>query len=147
MERKLSVISNAHPILLFDGECGLCQASVQWVIRHDKKRKFRFVSLQSPLAQQFLKEEKEIPENCDSLILLENGKARIYSTAALRTLRLLGFPRCVSVIAFIFPKGPRDFIYRLIARYRHRIIAPKNKCIIPEKEHKSLFIDGARVES
>ena len=147
MERKLSVISKAHPILLFDGECGLCQASVQWVIRHDKKRKFRFVSLQSPLAQQFLKEEKSIPENCDSLILLENGKAGVYSTAALRTLRLLGFPWSLSVIAFVVPKGLRDFIYRLIARYRHRILASKNECIIPEKGQESLFIDGAQAES
>ncbi len=141
MERKLSLISKAHPVLLFDGECGLCRASVQWVLRHDKKRKFRFVSLQSPLAQQFLADEKEIPDNCDSLLLVEDGKVFIYSEAALRTLRLLGFPRPLSAIAFLFPKGFRDAVYRLIARNRHRFFARGHQCMLPEKGREFQFID------
>ncbi len=147
MERKLSDISSKHPVLLFDGECGLCQSSVQWVIRHDKKRKFRFISLQSPVARQFLEAEEGIPADCDSLILLENGKVSVYSTAALRTLRVLGFPWSMAASGLAFPKGIRDAVYRLIARNRHRFFARSGRCMIPEKGLEALFIDGEEKET
>jgi len=142
MERKLSEISREHPILLFDGDCGLCQTSVQWVIRHDKKRKFRFIHLQSPIVQQFLKEEKSIPVDMDSLILLEKGKFSFYSTAALRILKGLGFPWSIFAMGLAIPKGIRDAIYRVIARNRHRFFSRDEHCLFPGKDIKSLFIDG-----
>lgn len=147
MERKLSDISREHPILLYDGDCGLCQASVQWVIRHDKKRKYRFIHLQSPIVQQFLKEEKSIPADMDSLILLEEGKVSFYSTAALRILKKLGFPWSIFAIGLAFPKRIRDAIYRMIARNRHRFFSRDEHCLFPGKDIQSLFIDREVTET
>ena len=46
----------SHPVILFDGVCNLCNASVQYVIKHDKKRLFRFASLQSSFGENVLKQ-------------------------------------------------------------------------------------------
>jgi predicted DCC family thiol-disulfide oxidoreductase YuxK len=72
-----------HPIIFFDGICNLCTGVVQFVIRHDPKRKFRFASLQSEIGQQFLQQYNLPTEEFGSFILFEKGKVYTKSTAAL----------------------------------------------------------------
>ena len=72
-------------IILFDGVCNLCNSSVQYVIKHDKKDVFRFVSLQSELGQKILKHIGINPIHTDSIVLYEPGISYYYkSTAALQ---------------------------------------------------------------
>ena len=72
--------------MFYDGVCGLCDRSVQVIIKHDRKRVFRYAALQSNAARQLLGE----PIAFDSFILFENGNIYTRSTAALRVVRKMG---------------------------------------------------------
>lgn len=82
-----------HPIILFDGVCNLCNGAVQFIIKRDKRALFKFASLQSETGKKLLA-EYHIPEKYDSLVLIEDNKAWLRSTAALRLSRKLpgGWP-------------------------------------------------------
>jgi predicted DCC family thiol-disulfide oxidoreductase YuxK len=128
-----------HPIVFFDGVCNLCNASVQWLIKRDKKHLFRFAPLQGETAKMHLKiaDENAIPQ---SVILFKNGKVYQKSSAALRLAVKLGFPWFLAGIFFIIPRFLRDWVYDFIARNRYRWFGKKDACMIPTPELKALFL-------
>ena len=130
-----------HPMILFDGVCNLCNASVQYVIKHDKKRLFRFTSLQSSFGKKILK-ENNLPQNTfNSFILLDNNKIYTRSTAALLVAKKLsGFIKLLYGF-IIVPKFIRDFVYDVIARSRYKWFGKKEACWVPTPELKSLFYE------
>ncbi len=87
-------------VVLFDGVCNFCDASVNFIIERDREGYFKFAALQSDRGKALAREhglESEIDdpsaENVrpiDSVILIEDGKAYAHSTAALRIARHLG---------------------------------------------------------
>jgi predicted DCC family thiol-disulfide oxidoreductase YuxK len=131
----------SHPVILFDGVCNLCNASVQYVIKHDKKRLFRFASLQSLFGESILK-QYGLPANIfDSFILLIDKKIYTRSTAALLVAKKLnGFIK-LSYGFIIVPKFIRDFVYDLIAKNRYKWFGKKDACWIPTPELKNLFFE------
>ena len=78
-----------HPIILFDGVCNLCTGSVQYVIKHDPARIFRFASLQSDFAQKILSKFHLAANDFNSFVLYENDRVYTRSTAALRVAKKL----------------------------------------------------------
>ena len=78
-----------HPIILFDGICNLCNASVQYVIRHDSKQIFRFASLQSRFGQEILSNNNLPVNDFNSFVLFDDNKVFTRSTAALKVARKL----------------------------------------------------------
>jgi predicted DCC family thiol-disulfide oxidoreductase YuxK len=71
-------------LILFDGVCNLCNASVLYVIKHDKKNVFMFTALQSNVGQQIIKEYKIDTKKTDSILLYTPKEGIKYkSTAAL----------------------------------------------------------------
>src|SRR5829696_9080627 len=74
----------AHPIILFDGVCNFCNAGVNFIIRQDKKKRFRFAPLQSPAGQQLLRQHQLSTEKFDSFVLVDHGKVYNKSTAGLK---------------------------------------------------------------
>lgn len=128
------------PLLLFDGVCNLCNASVQWIIRRDKKALFRFASLQSEYAGQLpALKGKTMP---DSLVLLDRDRVYVKSSAALRIARLLGFPWNLLTAGCVLPVFLRDAIYDWVARNRYRWFGKSEACMIPTPELKSRFMDA-----
>nr|WP_262482011.1 DUF393 domain-containing protein [Aquimarina agarivorans] len=129
-------------MILFDGICNLCSSAIQFMIKHDKKRKFRYASLQSEIGQQLLNERNIDPKVIDSIILIEPNKAYYFkSTAALEIAKhLSGIYPLLSVFLF-FPAKMRDPIYDFIAKNRYKWFGKKESCMIPDKEIKSLFLD------
>ena len=137
-----------NPIILFDGYCNLCNKSVDFILRHDRKHQFRFASLQSGKAKDLLKEinsEKEIASRHlqlpDSVILIVDGNIYTESTAALQIIGILGFPWNLLYVFTIVPLKWRDGIYRWIARNRYRWFGKKETCRIPNKEEREYFLD------
>lgn len=129
----------AGPLLLFDGVCNLCSASVQWIIRRDRKSIFRFASLQSDFVKSHpLLKGKSLP---DSLVLIDRGRVYVKSSAALRIARLLGFPWNLLAIGYILPSGLRDSMYDMVARKRYRWFGKSEACMIPSPELKSRFVE------
>lgn len=110
-------IVNAHPVIFFDGNCNFCQGMVRFIVRRDPAGIFLF----APLAGDYAKKIRGIPENSASLLLLENGKLYSKSTAALRIARRLnaGWPLLYGLT--VIPAFIRNFIYDWVASNRYRI--------------------------
>ncbi len=125
-----------NPIIFYDGLCGLCDRSVQFIIKNDKRKKFRFATLQSDFAEQILGDDA----NADTFILFENGKIITRSTAALRVCKILSGKLSLLYIFILVPAFIRDTFYDLIARNRYKWFGHFDECKIPTPEQKELFI-------
>lgn len=134
---------DVHPVILFDGVCNLCNSSVQYVIRHDPKKIFRFASLQSPYAQKILADFHLPVNDFNSFVLFENNTVYTRSTAALKVAkRLSGWIKILWVF-LIVPKFIRDAVYNIIAKNRYKWFGKREACWVPTPELKSLFLDAA----
>ncbi len=127
-------------IILFDGVCNLCESSVQFIIKHDKKDVFRFVSLQSNLGQQILEHLGIESSSIDSIVLYEPGIAYYYKAEAalLIAKELKGWYFILSYF-LIFGKS-LNFIYDYIAKNRYKWFGKKESCMIPTEALKAKFL-------
>lgn len=125
-----------NPIIFYDGLCGLCDRSVQFIIKNDKRKKFRFAALQSDFAKQILGDDA----NANTFILFEKGKIITRSTAALRVCKILSGKLSLLYIFILVPAFIRDTFYDLIARNRYKWFGHFDECKIPTPEQKELFI-------
>ncbi len=127
-------------IILFDGVCNLCNASVQFILKRDSKAHFRFASLQSEFGKQQLLLYEIDASKCDSVIYIYKDRAFIKSTAALQIAKKLGggWPLLYGLI--IIPRFIRDWVYGFIAKNRYRWFGKKDSCMIPSPELKSRFL-------
>ena len=128
-------------IILFDGVCNLCEASVQFVIKYDKKDVFRFVALQSDLGKELIKHIGLDNKNIDSVVLYEPGIAYYYkSIAALEIAKNLGGFFHLGTIFRLIPNELRNLIYDYVAKNRYQWYGKKESCLIPTKEIQSKFL-------
>ncbi|CAA6821526.1 MAG: Thiol-disulfide oxidoreductase [uncultured Sulfurovum sp.] len=126
-------------IILFDGVCNLCEASVQFIIKHDNKNYFYFTSQSSALGKKLLK--KYDLDQVDSIALLQNNKAYTHSDAGLEIARHLdGWYKYLYVFRFV-PRILRDGLYKLVAKYRYKVFGKKEHCMMPNEALKSRFLD------
>ena len=133
----------AHPVILFDGVCNLCSGSVQYVIKHDPQRIFRFASLQSSFAQKILADHHLPLNDFNSFVLYENNRVYTRSTAALFAAKRLSGPVKVLSIFLIVPKFIRDGVYNIIAKNRYKWFGKREACWLPTPALKTLFLDSA----
>ncbi|MDQ3289746.1 MAG: thiol-disulfide oxidoreductase DCC family protein [Bacteroidota bacterium] len=127
-------------IILFDGVCNLCNGFVQFVIRYDQKKYFRFAALQSEAGHKVLQGVQYSNYAFDTVVLVENGKYYTRSTAALRILRHLSGGWPLAYAAIILPAFLRDFIYAGIAKNRYRWFGKQESCLLPTPELKLRFL-------
>tara|TARA_R110001583_G_scaffold77623_3_gene211209 strand:- start:12369 stop:12782 length:414 start_codon:yes stop_codon:yes gene_type:complete len=127
-------------IILFDGVCNLCNSSVNFIIKHDKKKKFIFTSLQSDATKEILLQFQTKKMNIDSILLIENGNIYEKSTAVLKISKHLNGGYKLLYALIIVPKFMRDFVYHKIAKNRYSWFGKKKNCMIPKKELKSRFL-------
>ncbi len=131
---------NKKNFILFDGVCNLCNTSVQFVLKHDKKQHFLFASLQSDAAAKLLLQFNFDISKLDSIVLIEGDKVYEKSTAVLRIAKKLN-PIWNLFYYFIFlPKGFRDFVYEIVAKYRYRWFGKSDYCLIDTPQNANRFI-------
>jgi predicted DCC family thiol-disulfide oxidoreductase YuxK len=130
-----------HPMILFDGVCNLCCGSVQFIIKHDKKKQFRFALLQSNSAKEILQNIPQQEKNIHSIILLQNGKFYFQSTAVLMIAKQLNGLIPLLYWLIIIPKFIRDGVYGFIAKHRYKWFGKTNECWLPTKELSELFYE------
>ena len=128
-------------MLLFDGVCNLCNASVQWVLKRDRKGIFKFAALQSKTGQRLLQQLGFSQENFDTVVLVDGEKVFTRSDAPLEIARRLGGFWSLFSIFRIIPRFIRDAVYDWIARNRYRWFGRKEECMLPRPEWKSRFLD------
>lgn len=125
-------------VILFDGVCNLCNAWVDFVVRHDPEGRFRFAALQSEAAGDLLRGAP--PDLPDSIVLVEDGTVWVRSTAALRVARGLGLPWSLAWIFILVPRSVRDAVYDWVARNRYRWFGRRDTCRIPTPEERARFL-------
>lgn len=131
-------------LVFYDGECGLCDRFVEFLLKNDRKKHFVFAPLQGTTADQYLKSLPPEARFTDSLILIENYSSahpRVFMLAkgALRTGWLLGWPWTLLGLLSFLPGWMFNWAYRLVASYRH-LFFPQGQCRLPTKEDKTRFL-------
>ena len=133
------MMNKEEPVLYFDGVCNLCNSTIDFFIKKDKRKKFKYSSLQSNYAKKSL--DKKFTNDLDTVVLKYNGNTYVRSQAILASLVILGLPYSLLGMLLIIPAPATDLIYKLIARYRYRLLGKRDSCRIPNKEEKELFLD------
>ena len=127
-------------VILFDGVCNLCNGFVQFVIRHDRRGYFHFAALQSETGRQLLQGVHFSDSAADTVVLIQNGKFYLRSTAALKILRRLSGFWPLAYVAILLPAFLRDFIYIVVAKNRYRWFGKQESCLLPTPELKTRFL-------
>lgn len=141
LRRNDSTMENKK-IILFDGVCNLCNSSVQFVIKRDKKDIFRYAALQSETGQELVKQRHIDTNKVDSIILIEPGVAYYTkSDAALEIAQELGGLWKLSSIFSWIPTSIRNSIYDFVAKNRYKWFGKQESCMIPTPELKAKFLD------
>lgn len=130
----------AEKIILFDGVCNLCNGVVNLLIRIDSKDKLRFASLQSTAGQRILKNFKLSDRELDTIYYLRGDILLQKSTAVLNILKDLGGGYKVLYIFIVIPPFIRDFLYRIVAKYRYKLFGIRDTCRMPEPTDMHKFI-------
>ncbi|MBO9596187.1 MAG: DUF393 domain-containing protein [Niabella sp.] len=130
----------ATPVILFDGVCNLCNRTVLFIIKHDPKDRFRFAALQSPAGIQLV-QQYSIPQTYGSVVLIENGRAYLRSTAALRIARRLNGIWPLFYIFLLVPVFLRDRLYNWVARNRYRWFGRAVQCMRPTARLQAKFLE------
>ncbi|TXC91255.1 thiol-disulfide oxidoreductase DCC family protein [Metabacillus litoralis] len=128
------------PILLFDGVCNLCNQTVQFIIRADKKELFKFTSLQSATGQSLLTKVQLPTSHFDSIVMIDNNQVYTKSTAALKVCKKLGGIWLFCYPLMLVPKPIRDAFYQMIAKNRYKWFGKSNHCMLPSPEIKKRFL-------
>ena len=132
-------------IILFDGVCNLCNATVRLLIKHDVHNQLHFAAQQSDAGMNILRTYNVIVENDtlsdkNSVILIKEGQIFYKSDAVIQVSKLItGWPSMIQYTA-ILPKGFRDIIYDLVAKYRYKIFGKSSTCSVPTPANKYKFI-------
>ena len=134
-------MQSEKPVIYFDGVCNYCNGAVNLVIRHDRKERFLFATLQSAAGQQMLNENNLPTKDFTSFVLKEKNRILTKSSAALRVAALLPWYWQWTRIGWIFPRFFRDAVYQVIARNRYKWFGKKETCMVPSAALRARFLD------
>ena len=132
-------------VLLFDGLCRFCDGAVCWLLERDPQARLHFASLQGATAAELRARHKEIPEDLDTVVLVERiaGQERVYlrSEAVFRALAVVESPWRRAAWLRVLPRFSTDAAYALFVRFRYRLFGRRERCRIPTAEERSRFLD------
>lgn len=121
----------AAPVVLFDGTCAFCERAVTFIASRERDADFRFGASQSPQAAALLAPYGLTRDIARSIILIEDGRVYLRSTASLRIAAHLRWPWSLARVLLAVPVPIRDAAYRVVAAIRHRVAGRSNACEIP----------------
>ena len=126
-------------IILFDGVCNFCNATINFVIEHDPNRRFRFASLQSEFGQNILHQYHYSTHDFDTVLLIKNGEMYQKAKAVLEIARYLKGYSWLYVFRFV-PTPIANFFYGIIAKNRYILFGRRDTCRVPSPEERALFL-------
>ena len=128
-----------QPILFFDGVCGLCNRFVDFMLRTDSQHRFRYAPLQGETARRLLGQQEQTG-GPRSFVFLEKDRLFEQSNAVLLTLSRLGGTWRLVAVLYVVPRPLRDFVYRIVARYRYQWFGKRDVCRVPAPEEQDRFL-------
>jgi predicted DCC family thiol-disulfide oxidoreductase YuxK len=126
--------TGGHVVVIFDGECNVCNGWADFLLRFDKRDIFRFAALQSEVGARLANGVE------GSIVLVDGSAVLVRSDAVLRMLALLGFPFSLAGIARVIPRGLRDAVYDFVARNRIKWFGRRDTCRVPTAEERGKFL-------
>ena len=129
------------PVILFDGVCNLCSASVLFIIKRDPAGRFKFASLQSPIAKELLQPHGISADAMSTIVLVDGARCLTKSDAVLEIARGLSAPWPIFSVLRFAPPFLRDACYDLVARHRYRWFGRQEACMVPTPALRSRFLD------
>ncbi len=148
-QREIAAAEHSHPamdhssaggpILFFDGVCGLCNTSIDAVLKLDRRGVFRFAPLQGDTAAELLTPADTT--QLDSVALRIGGRVYRKSSAVVRILWQLGWlPAIAGTLLWLIPKPVRDRGYGFVARNRYHWFGKNETCRIPSTAERARFL-------
>ncbi len=128
-------------IVLFDGVCNLCNSSVQFLLKRDKKGVFKYASLQSEIGNDLASKYGVAASKLESMVFIDGGKAYTESDAVLNMTKYLGFPWNMAYGFIIIPKFIRNPIYKWIAKNRYKWFGKQESCMLPSEDISDRFLE------
>lgn len=128
-------------MVLFDGVCNLCNASVAFILKHERGPTLRFAALQSDAGQSMLEAIGRDPDQLDSIVLVEGQRAWERSDAVLRIAGHLRAPWRWTQALTAVPRWIRDPVYRGIARHRYWLFGKRDACMMPTDAVRERFVE------
>jgi predicted DCC family thiol-disulfide oxidoreductase YuxK len=127
------------PVVLFDGVCKLCNGSVNFILRRDRKGRLKLAPLQSDYGRQVIASHAMQSDSRDSILLQEGARLSEKSTAIIRISKYLDglWPLCM--ILLIIPRFIRDFVYDIVAKNRYHWFGKYDTCRLPNPEYEDRF--------
>lgn len=129
-----------HPVMVYDGYCGLCSSAVQFVLHHDKAGVFRFIAAQSELGTAIYRHYGLNAETYETFIVLAEGVPLFASDGVLELARRLGMPWSLATVLGSLPQALRDRWYFWIARNRMRFLGRRDTCHMPAPSERERFL-------
>jgi len=127
------------PVVLFDGVCNLCNGAVEFLIPRDPEGRLRFASLQSEVGRTLL-ERHGLPNDVDTVVLVEGDRAYTKSDAAIRIAELLGWPYRLARFGRLCPTALRDRLYDAVADRRYDWFGRSDRCVVPDDDVAERFL-------
>lgn len=139
--------ASSRPVLLYDGDCALCNRMVRVLLRADHAGRLHYAPLQGPPAQEYLQAQGLPGADFASLVFVPDWKQPVRGAYRLRTDGALGacavvgggWWRVVGWMRFI-PRAWRDGLYRLVARSRHVLFGKHRPTALPDPEWEKRFL-------
>lgn len=132
-------LSADGPVVFYDGDCGLCDWLVKFLIKHDKTRRLRYATLQGETATQLMGVPQG-PSGSWSVKLLDERGLHDASTAAIRSIAHAGGIGKLAIVLLLVPRPIREAVYRWIARNRYRWFGTVDTCIVPTPALRQRFL-------
>lgn len=129
---EVPAFADEHVLIVFDGECVLCSASARFVLRHDRRSRFRLTTAQGPLGAALYRHSGLRSDEEGTILVLDRGRLLTDSDAALAIPAGLGWPWRLAAAFRIVPRPLRDRLYRAVARERFRWFGRRESCWVPD---------------
>ncbi|HET8643902.1 MAG TPA: DCC1-like thiol-disulfide oxidoreductase family protein [Vicinamibacteria bacterium] len=129
------------PVAFVDGTCNLCNASVRFMLDHERRPRLRFAPLQGATFRALSERHPEL-HGVDSFVLAHpDGRVHVRSSAVLRALSLLGGPWRLCAALLAIPRPLRDAVYDVVARHRYRWFGRRQECRLPTPAVAARLLD------
>ena len=138
-------MTDPRPVVIFDGDCAFCNATVRWTVKRDPLARLRFASLASDAARRVVAltdPDRDFDSLPDAIVLADRSGVHTASTAVLRLTRHLRFPWPACALALLVPRPLRDAAYQVFARNRIRWFGRADACEIPPPGLAARMLDA-----
>ncbi len=126
-------------MILYDAACGLCDRSVRFILKRDRKAVYRFAALGTEVAQG-LAPGVETGAGAGSVVLVDGDGVYVRSEAAIRIAARLGAPWSWCRAGRLIPRSWRDAMYDFVAARRYRWFGAAEACELPDPSWRERFL-------